>query len=104
MEAFEELSAQIMRLLQAQINALELDRPLTANEVHDCEQRRSGFEGWEIITLKREVEREYTIPEPQTTQEVIGYYARRLAEAVKFCGDSAKGPRFFRAKGIRTEC
>jgi len=40
LEAFEELSAQIMRLLQAQINAWELDRPLTAKEVHDCEQRR----------------------------------------------------------------
>ena len=85
MEAFEELSAQIMRLLQAQINALELDRPLTANEVHDCEQRRSGFEGWEIITLNREVEREYTIPETQTNNEVIVYKARTHAEAVKLC-------------------
>jgi hypothetical protein len=35
LEAFEELSAQIMRLLQAQINASELDRPLTVKEVHD---------------------------------------------------------------------
>jgi len=41
------------------------------------------YEGWDIITLKREFEREYTIPEPQTAQEVIGYYARRIAEAVK---------------------
>jgi len=40
MEAFEELVAEIMWLLQAQINALERDRALTANEVHDCEQRR----------------------------------------------------------------
>ncbi len=41
------------------------------------------YEGYDIITLKKEVEREYTIPEPQTAQEVIGYYARRVAEAVK---------------------
>ncbi len=41
------------------------------------------YEGYDIITLKKEVEREYTIPEPQTAQEVIGYYARRIAEAVK---------------------
>jgi type III restriction enzyme len=41
------------------------------------------YEGYDIITLKKEVEREYKIPEPQTAQEVIGYYARRIAEAVK---------------------
>jgi type III restriction enzyme len=41
------------------------------------------YEGYDIITLEREIEREYTIPEPQTAQEVIGYYARRIAEAVK---------------------
>ncbi len=41
------------------------------------------YAGYDIITLKKEIEREYTIPEPQTAQEVIGYYARRIAEAVK---------------------
>lgn len=40
-------------------------------------------EGYDFITLKKEVEREYRTPEPQTAQEVIGYYARRIAEAVK---------------------
>ena len=33
--------------------------------------------------FRKEVERDYTIPEPQTAQEVIGYYSRRIAEAVK---------------------
>jgi type III restriction enzyme len=41
------------------------------------------YEGIDIITLKKEIERDYTIPEPQTAQEVIGYYARRVGEAVK---------------------
>jgi type III restriction enzyme len=41
------------------------------------------FEGFDIITLEREIEREYTIRKPQTAQEVIGYYARRVAERVK---------------------
>ena len=40
LEAFEELGTEIMRLLQAQINALELDHHLTAKEVHNCERRR----------------------------------------------------------------
>ncbi len=29
------------------------------------------------------IERDYTIPEPQTAEEVIGYYARRIAQDVK---------------------
>jgi type III restriction enzyme len=29
------------------------------------------------------IERDYSIPEPQTAEEVIGYYARRIAEDVK---------------------
>ena len=33
--------------------------------------------------MKKEFEREYKIPDPQTAEEVIGYYARRIAEAVK---------------------
>ncbi len=41
------------------------------------------YEGYDLITLKKEFERDYTIPEPQTAQEVIGYYARRIGEAVK---------------------
>jgi type III restriction enzyme len=34
-------------------------------------------------TLQKEIERTYTIPEPQTPAEVIGYYARRIAQDVK---------------------
>jgi type III restriction enzyme len=49
----------------------------------DPRSKTFTYEGYDIITLKKEFEREYTIPEPQTAQEVIGYYARRIAEAVK---------------------
>jgi type III restriction enzyme len=41
------------------------------------------YEGYDIITLQKEVERDYKVPEPQTSQEVIGFYARRIAEQVK---------------------
>src|SRR5207249_6116705 len=41
------------------------------------------YEGYDIITLEKMVDREYQLAEPQTAQEVIGYYARRIAEAVK---------------------
>ncbi len=49
----------------------------------DPRSKTFTYAGYDIITLKKEIEREYTIPEPQTAQEVIGYYARRIAEAVK---------------------
>ena len=39
--------------------------------------------GYDIITLQKLIEREYSIPEPQTAEEVIGYYARRIAQEVK---------------------
>ena len=41
------------------------------------------YEGRDILTLEKLVEREYVIPEPQTAQEVIGFYARQIAQAVK---------------------
>jgi len=62
------------------------------------------YEGYDIITLKKEFEREYTIPEPQTAQEVIGYYARRIAEAVKlpaqFAALAPKVREFFEQKAF----
>ncbi len=54
--------------------------PLSAD---DPRNKTFRYEGYDIITLQREVERDYKIPEPQTAQEVIGYYARRIAEQVK---------------------
>lgn len=62
------------------------------------------YEGYDIITLQKEVERDYTIPEPQTAQEVIGYYSRRIAEAVKlpsqFAALAPKVREFFEQKAF----
>jgi len=62
------------------------------------------YEGYDIITLKKEVERNYTIPEPQTAQEVIGYYARHIAQEVKLPAQfAALAPRvreFFEQKAF----
>jgi type III restriction enzyme len=48
------------------------------------------YEGYDIITLEKEIEREYTIPEAQTSQEVISYYAKRIAQDVKLPGQFAE--------------
>src|ERR1700733_14354111 len=54
--------------------------PLTPD---DPNNKTFRYEGHDIITLLKIVERDYKVPEPQTAQELIGYYARRIAEAVK---------------------
>jgi type III restriction enzyme len=54
--------------------------PLTAD---DPNTKTFRYEGYDIITLQKKVERDYKVPEPQTAQEVIGYYARRIAKEVK---------------------
>src|SRR5438876_2917205 len=70
----------------------------------DPRSKTFTYEGHDIITLKKEFEREYTIPDPQTAQEVIGYYARRVAEAVKLPAQFAvlapKVKEFFERKAF----
>jgi type III restriction enzyme len=70
----------------------------------DPRNKTFRYEGYDIITLRKEVERDYTIPEPQTSQEVIGYYSRRIAEAVKlpsqFAALAPKVREFFEQKAF----
>ncbi len=41
------------------------------------------YDGYDLITLQKLVERDYVLPEVQTSQEVISYYAKRIARDVK---------------------
>lgn len=41
------------------------------------------YEGRDILTDEKLLEREYAIPPAQTVEEVIGYYARRIAQNIK---------------------
>lgn len=91
----EEIEKLDVMQLKSVILPMSEDDPLSKN---------FRYEGYDIITLVREVEREYTIPEPQTAQEVIGYYARRIAEAVKLPSQFAvlapKVREFFKRKAF----
>jgi type III restriction enzyme len=75
--------------------------PLTSD---DPNYKTFRYEGIDIITLQKEVEREYQVPEPQTSQEVIGYYSRRIAEKVKlpsqFAALAPKVREFFEQKAF----
>ena len=75
--------------------------PLTPD---DPNNKTFRYEGHDIITLQKIIERDYKVPEPQTAQELIGYYARRIAEAVKlpsqFAALAPKVREFFENKAF----
>lgn len=66
-----------------ELNVKSLDCPVLPRKQGDAAAKTFRYEGYDIITLQKMVERSYTIPEPQTAEEVIGYYARRIAQDVK---------------------
>lgn len=45
--------------------------------------KKFRYEGYDIITMEKLLEREYEIPTAQTPQEVISFYAKRIAQDVK---------------------
>jgi type III restriction enzyme len=51
---------------------------------HDSNEAKTfKYEGRDILTLETLVEREYTIPQPQTAGEVISYFAQIIAAELK---------------------
>lgn len=74
------------KTLAEEIAALDIssmDCPVLPRKEGDKAAETFRYEGYDIITLQKEIERDYTIPEPQTSQEVISYYAKRIAQDVK---------------------
>jgi len=67
----------------AGIDVSQLTCPRLPKKEGDAAASQFHFEGYDIISLQKLVEREYTIPEPQTAEEVISYYAKRIAQDVK---------------------
>src|SRR5262249_2469644 len=67
----------------AALDVMSFDSPVLPLKAGDAAEKTFKYEGYDIITLQKEIEREYVMPEPQTAQEVIGYYARRIAQEVK---------------------
>lgn len=65
------------------LNIAAMQCPVLPKKENDAAAQTFRYEGHDILTLQKIVEAEYTIPEPQTAQEVIGYYAKRIAQDVK---------------------
>lgn len=71
----EEISG--IDVMKFSINKL----PLKGKEIE--ETKSFVYEGRDILTDEKLLEREYKIPQAQTSEEVIGYYARQIAQNVK---------------------
>jgi type III restriction enzyme len=67
----------------ADLDVSAFDCPILPKKQEELEAKTFQYTGHDIITLQKIIEREYKIPEPQTAEEVIGYYARRIAQDVK---------------------
>ncbi len=67
----------------AGLNVAMFACPILPKKENDPEALNFQYEGYDLLTLQKIVERDYTIPAPQTAAEVIGYYARRIARDVK---------------------
>lgn len=86
--ALPELSPVLVRKksLAEEIAALDvaaLPSPVLPLASDDASAKSFRYEGRDLLTLEKLVERDYQIPEPQTAEEVIGYYAQRIAQEVK---------------------
>jgi type III restriction enzyme len=73
----------------AKLDTTAFDCPSLPRRDRDKEAEVFRYEGYDLITLEKLVEREYSIPEPQSAEEVIGYYAQRIAREVKLLGHFA---------------
>jgi type III restriction enzyme len=67
----------------AAIDVSKLTCPKLPKKEGDAAARKFHYDGVDIVTLQKIVERDYTIPQPQTSEEVISYYAKRIAQDVK---------------------
>jgi len=74
------------KTLAEEIEALDVQAmtsPVLPRKHGDAAALNFRYEGYDLLTLEKLIEREYTIPEAQTAQEVISYYAKRITQDVK---------------------
>ena len=74
------------KTLAEEIAALDIAAmkcPQLPRKAEDATAKTFHYDGYDLLTLQKLVERDYTLPEVQTSQEVISYYAKRIAQDVK---------------------
>lgn len=72
--------------LSEEISALDIHSlkcPKLPKKETDAELESFRYEGYDFVTLQKLIERQYKLPQAQTAQEVISYYAKEIAHDVK---------------------
>lgn len=67
----------------ATLDVSAMSCPILPRKAGDAVAKTFHYEGYDFITLQKLIERDYTLPEAQTSQEIISYYAKRIAQEVK---------------------
>jgi len=67
----------------AGLDVSAMNCPTLPRKASDAAQKTFRYEGYDFLTLQKLVERDYSMPEAQTSQEIISYYAKRIAQDVK---------------------
>ncbi|MEX2162534.1 MAG: DEAD/DEAH box helicase family protein [Anaerolineales bacterium] len=72
--------------LKEEIDSIDVSKfkvPTLPVKIQDAAAKEFNYDGYDIITLEKLIERKYTVPEVGTSQEVISYYAKKIAEDIK---------------------
>jgi type III restriction enzyme len=67
----------------AGLDVMKFTCPVLPRKETDKEATAFRYEGYDLLEMKKIVERDYKLPMPQTAEEVIGFYARCIAKEVK---------------------
>src|SRR3954452_11972497 len=67
----------------AALDVASFQCPKLPKKATDAEAKTFRYGGYDLISLEQLAAREYTLPTPQTSQEVIAYYAKRISAALK---------------------
>jgi len=67
----------------AGLDVAAMSCPVFPRKADDAASKKFKYEGYDIVTLEKLVDREYEVPEPRTSEEVISYYSKRISQDVK---------------------
>lgn len=88
----------------ASLDVLAFDAPPLPLKPNDKAAQTFKYEGYDLLTLQKLVERDYALPEISTSQEAVSYYAKRIAQEVKlpsqFAALAPKVEQFLRDKAF----
>jgi type III restriction enzyme len=67
----------------ASLDVVSFECPVLPRKSGDKAEQTFQYEGYDLLTLQKMVERTYKLPEIQTSQEAVSYYAKQIAQEVK---------------------